>query len=491
MATVGTHRDELLDALFDFDSVWPEQLFNTLPLRELEHTYGYKMHRVKAEYGSKHRISNELIIAVGRFFQQISKAESGNQEIDTKDDGFRRAFSMRRLMDRCRQYGFVDSEEPDSVLFAKIWQVLWAFNHVAVLPAEPPAHSQGDFILDILDHHYILEGTPVAHSPLKSSSNDDDLHFSPKDLGFQSLTELGDLKIQLTNFYTQHLHLSRSSKTLLLFWDVSILGQPPLFTHYPLWMHRQNGKEGDGPVPLKKYRTRSVKLLEELQRSYRIIFGNHKGRYLERFFRKHFSRTGDDTGIKLDNLEAVMMGYPTTRVNITRPSARQALKYYLRAPIPKSVLDLRPELDLRKHRGPNQSFNLAIHFKRQTRGKLMDLLDAGPPYPLDFWMHISYLLELSQSSSLSEMETFSAYPIFGDRLREHKSYMEKQRPKNFKQLLKDRRDTGAYWAFWAVIVVGSLSIVLALMSIALASAQTVAAFKALGPLYRNTTAPPN
>jgi hypothetical protein len=36
----------------------------------------------------------------------------------------------------------------------------------------------------------------------------------------------------------------------------------------------------------------------------------------------------------------------------------------------------------------------------------MDLLEAGPPYPLDFRVHISYLLELSQSSSLSEMETF-------------------------------------------------------------------------------------
>lgn len=117
----------------------------------------------------------------------------------------------------------------------------------------------------------------------------------------------------------------------------------------------------------------------------------------------------------------------------------------------------------------------------------MDLLDAGPPYPLDFWMHISYLLELSQSSSLSEMEMYSAYPIFGDRMRELKSYMDKQRPKTFKQLLKDRRDTVGYWAFWAVIVVGGLSIILTLISIAFSSAQTVAAFQALGPINRNTT----
>ena len=112
----------------------------------------------------------------------------------------------------------------------------------------------------------------------------------------------------------------------------------------------------------------------------------------------------------------------------------------------------------------------------------MDLLKAGPPFPLDFWMHISSLLELSQSSSLSEMERYSAYPIYGERLRELKAFMDKQRPKNLKQLVRDRRDTVGYWAFWAVIIAGGASIILALISIAVSSAQTVASFKALQPL---------
>ena len=60
--------------------------------------------------------------------------------------------------------------------------------------------------------------------------------------------------------------------------------------------------------------------------------------------------------------------------------------------------------------------------------------------------------------------------------------MDKQRPKNLKQLFKDRRDTVGYWAFWAVIFVGGASILLALISIAVSSAQTVASFKALVPL---------
>ena len=61
--------------------------------------------------------------------------------------------------------------------------------------------------------------------------------------------------------------------------------------------------------------------------------------------------------------------------------------------------------------------------------------------------------------------------------------MDKQRPKNLKQLVKDRRDTVGYWAFWAVIIVGGASIILALISIAVSSAQTVASFKALEPLH--------
>ena len=107
-------------------------------------------------------------------------------------------------------------------------------------------------------------------------------------------------------------------------------------------------------------------------------------------------------------------------------------------------------------------------------------------------MHISYLLETSQSSGLSEMERYSAYPIYGDRIRELKAYMDEQRPKNLKQLFKDRRDTVGYWAFWAVVCVGGASLILALISVAVSTAQTVASFKALGPLHQsanNSAAP--
>jgi hypothetical protein len=44
---------------------------------------------------------------------------------------------------------------------------------------------------------------------------------------------------------------------------------------------------------------------------------------------------------------------------------------------------------------------------------------------------------------------------------------------------KDKRDTSNYFTFWAVIVFGGLSVLLAFLSLAVSIAQTVASFKAL------------
>ena len=494
IASTGEYRDELLDALFDFECTWPEHLLHTLPLRELEHTYGYKLYRVKATARGMRVPGTELIIEVGRFFSDLAQAMKSTRDAE-KTSLIKRAYTLAALYQRCLErdvLGALDGSNGRKTKQSldKIYHVLCALNHVANLPEElPPPSSDlmSSFILDALDGLYLRDAAPRS---TRLPQIEDHMHFERKELGFKQLTELGGLKIAWTNLYTQHLRLIRSSKTLLLFWDVSVLGQSPLFSHWPEWMAKPSPTAPDSALNFASYNTNSAGLLEELQRIYRIIFGNPDGRFLERFFRKHFRRPGDDVGITLNDLESIMMGSQRTRVNISRSSARQALKYYLRASIPSSILALRPELDRRKHKGPRQKYNWHITnlLRCKTSGKLVDLLNAGPPYPLDFWMHISYLLELSQSSSLSELEKYSAYPIFGDRLRELKGYMDKQRPKNLRQLFKDRRDTVGYWAFWAVIAVGGLSILLALISIAVSSAQVVAGFRALKPLAASTSA---
>lgn len=484
------YRDELLDALFDFESTWPENLVQTLPLRELEHSYGYKLHSIKDTSG-KSRPSTELIIEVGRFFRELFKDMRKHAYDAHSAEAIKKTYTLTSLYERCKERDgaiqeYADSEKQRTLYLGRIWNVLRCLNHVAVMPEELPTPVDDImdlFILEMLDRLYVRGATPRS---MTAPRPDESLHFSPKELCLKTLTELGGLKIAWTNLYTQHLRLIRSSKTLLLFWDVSILGQSPLFTHWPQWPDETT----DAAPLLHSYSTISTGLFKELQRSYRIIFGNPDGRFLDRFFRKHFHRYyDDDVGVVLHDLEMIMLGAPRVRVDISRSSVREALKYYLRASIPPSILSLRPELDQKKHRGPTRrhnwhifhNYNLwSMSFRRRTSGKLLDLLNAGPPYPLDFWMHISCLLELSRSTNLDGMEKYSSYPIFGQRLRELHQYMEKQRPKNLRQLWKDRRDTVGFWAFWAVVAVGGLSILLALISIAISSAQVVAGFRAIG-----------
>ena len=374
---------------------------HTLPLRELEHTYGYKLYRTKAAAYREDGPNSELMIEVGRFFKDLARAIADSPIRSSPLIETKAKFSLAALYRRCKARGVLDTvhgpaEKQVMISLQKIWTVLHTFNHVAFLPQSLPTTldgtSLGVFVLDALDQWYSRDGAP--NNVQKDHPHMGDAHFLPKELCFKTLTELGGLKIKWTKLYTQHLRLDRRSKSLIMFWDVSILGQSPLFAHWPQWL------EGDHPAAtsqiLRDYSVGSFTMLEELKRSYRVIFGNPNARFLDRFFRKHFGHGGDDAGIELKDLELLMRGSGITRVDImSRSSARQALEYYLRAPIPTSILELRPELDRKKHRGPGKGLNLHVYLKRPTSGKLMDLLKAGPPFPLDFWMHISSLLELS------------------------------------------------------------------------------------------------
>ena len=77
------------------------------------------------------------------------------------------------------------------------------------------------------------------------------------------------------------------------------------------------------------------------------------------------------------------------------------------------------------------------------------------------------------------MCSFSEFPRFGSRLREHKFYMDNRKPSSWYQMWKDKRDRVQYVTFWAVLVFGTINIALALMSVAVSSAQTVAAFRSI------------
>lgn len=65
----------------------------------------------------------------------------------------------------------------------------------------------------------------------------------------------------------------------------------------------------------------------------------------------------------------------------------------------------------------------------------------------------------------------SDFPAFGARLLVLQNYVVMQSPNSIKALWHDRRDTHRFWTFWAVILVGGLSIFLSILQIILAGIQ--------------------
>jgi len=74
---------------------------------------------------------------------------------------------------------------------------------------------------------------------------------------------------------------------------------------------------------------------------------------------------------------------------------------------------------------------------------------------------------------------YTHFPIFETRLRQLRFYMDSQKPRGFRQLWKDNRDSLNYYTFWGVIVFGTLSVFLAFFSLAVSIVQTVVSFRAL------------
>jgi hypothetical protein len=79
----------------------------------------------------------------------------------------------------------------------------------------------------------------------------------------------------------------------------------------------------------------------------------------------------------------------------------------------------------------------------------------------------------------SILEPYSEFITFGNRIRQLVHYIDTQKPQGFGQLWRDERDTLSYYTFWGVIILGGLSVFLALFSLAVSIAQMVASFRAL------------
>lgn len=67
------------------------------------------------------------------------------------------------------------------------------------------------------------------------------------------------------------------------------------------------------------------------------------------------------------------------------------------------------------------------------------------------------------------------FPVLGRRVELLATELKDAKPKTWKDLLRDRRDTTQYWAFWLVAIVGGISILLSLVQVILQAIQIVRA----------------
>jgi hypothetical protein len=74
---------------------------------------------------------------------------------------------------------------------------------------------------------------------------------------------------------------------------------------------------------------------------------------------------------------------------------------------------------------------------------------------------------------------YSGFPIYGERLRILRAYMDDHKPQNLRQLLIDNRDKLSYYTFVVAVFAGTVTVLLAFSTVVIAITQTVAAYRAL------------
>ena len=212
----------------------------------------------------------------------------------------------------------------------------------------------------------------------------------------------------------------------------------------------------------------------ELKCTYRLLFADHSSSRYTFTETTRKRRTPAQLGIRVNDI----------RIDPNHRRAQHVLRHLLDTPLPPQLQNARiPGTPSPKQSFPSKLLSL-LSLLRPTKKPptIRTFLSQGPPYPLDLCWHIENILTPfpCYAGESNDMRDFASFQRFGDRLREIAFYMDNQKPKGWSQMWKDRRDRVQHVTFWAVLVFGSVSVVLALVGIAVGSAQTVAAFRALG-----------
>ena len=482
---------------------------------ELEYSYGLHLGDIVDRLGFS-KCDNAIgfmdsditlvIIEIGRFFTELDYSNrpkefklgnhpdaAGPFMNEPWPENVRKQFTLNDLHRRCHQKGLLKDWEGNNIRrivfdsnhgigtgtterqaeFLYILETMFTINRgrrrnwpLRKLVSEKESQM---FILDFLG----LFDAPPSQDDLEHSN---DQVFAARDLNFKILTTLGGLRVVWSNCVDDHLRLSTSARTLTLFWDVSLLDQSLLFWYNAHCLkHFEDDTDFHHP---KATRDSKFGVLYEFKNTYRLLFHNMDT--------KQFTTT-ETCAVKDANRRPGIMIHDL-RVDINSSRARSILKHFLSTPVPDKIARGKPKtvrLSHKRHVWWRIDRALAI-LLRLTRKDLQpsnisDHLTSGPPYSLDLCWHLENILA-PYPTLIGEGETmrsFSDFPRFGSRLREIKFFMDNQKPSGWYQMWKDKRDRVQYVTFWAVLVFGTISIALALVSIAVSSAQTVAAFRSL------------
>lgn len=507
---VLSRKSELMEALFPLRT---SDTLQSMSWPELEYSYGLHLSSIIRRLGFV-KCDNALgftdsditsvIIEIGRFFTELDYSNrprdfhTGNlpDAIGPFVNGpwsedIRKRFNLRELHRRCHENALIKDWEGNNIVrivfdpvsgacrndrqgeFIYILEAILAINRTRrnnwpsrKLISEEESQM---FILDFLE----LFVVPDTQDDVQQSNDRD---FAAHDLNLQTLMSLGGLRIVWSDCVDDHLRLSTSSRTLTLFWDVSLLDQSLLF-----WYNAQSLKDfEDSKNSQHPNTTRNPQshVRYELKNTYRLLFHNVGATQFT---------TAETCAVKRDNRRPGIMVHDL-RVDINSSRARKILEHFLNAPLP-SKLD-RENIE---NVGPRQlrhvwwpidralsMIHILTHGSPQPN-TISSYLASGPPYSLDLCWHLENILT-PYPTLVGESEStrsFSHFPRFSSRLREIKFYMDNQKPSGWYQMWKDKRDRVQYVTFWAVLVFGTISITLALIGIAVSSAQTVAAFRSV------------
>ncbi|TGO12169.1 hypothetical protein BTUL_0093g00170 [Botrytis tulipae] len=96
------------------------------------------------------------------------------------------------------------------------------------------------------------------------------------------------------------------------------------------------------------------------------------------------------------------------------------------------------------------------------------------------WYHNCESSKIESAARNKSEIPCNCFGRFENRVRILREYMDKQKRRGLRQLWMDSRDSFNYYTFWGVIIFGTVSVFLAMASLAVSIAQTYASFKALG-----------